>query len=64
MTTEEELLVRIAHLLAQIGSPGTCRGCGAPIWWVKHKNGKPAPYTAGGLNHFADCPAAASFKRK
>ena len=50
-------------LLRQIGEPATCRGCSRPIWWVKHLNGKKAPYTLEGLNHFADCPRAKQFKK-
>lgn len=50
-------------LLRQVGEPGTCRGCAAPIYWVVHLNGKRAPYTPEGLNHFADCPAQAQFRR-
>jgi hypothetical protein len=51
-------------LLRQVGEPGTCRGCAAPIYWVVHLNGKRAPYTPEGLNHFADCPAQAQFRRE
>lgn len=54
----------IRLLLAQVGEPGKCRGCGADIYWVVHRNGKRAPYTPHGLNHFADCPAAQNFKVK
>ncbi len=45
------------------GSPVPCRGCRASVYWVTHKNGKRAPYTVAGLNHFVDCPAAKEFKR-
>ena len=50
-------------LLKNIGDPGQCRACQAEIFWVIHRNGKKAPYTAAGLNHFVDCPAAARFKQ-
>ncbi len=53
----------ITNLFKQIGEPSQCRGCGAEIYWVVHRSGKRAPYTPLGLNHFADCPAAASFKK-
>jgi hypothetical protein len=53
----------IVKLLTQIGDKGKCRGCGAEIYWVTHKNGKKAPYTSSGLNHFADCPKAGDFKK-
>ena len=61
---EQDLAANIKRLLDQIGDKGTCRGCNAEIWWVVHKNGKRAPYTATGLNHFADCPKAQSFRPK
>lgn len=56
-------LERLQALLKNIGDPGTCRGCQAPIHWVRHKNGKVVPYTTDGLNHFIDCPAAKNFKK-
>lgn len=59
----ERLLANIARLLNVIGISGTCKGCGAAIWWVRHPNGKVAPYTCAALNHFADCPAAKQFKK-
>lgn len=57
-TTEELMLA----LLKNVGDPGQCRGCQSPIFWVTHRNGKKAPYTPAGLNHFADCPAAGDFR--
>lgn len=42
---------------------GQCRACGCPIWWVITKNGKRAPFTAEGLNHFADCEGADQFRK-
>jgi hypothetical protein len=60
----EELQKNIAHLLKQIGEPALCSGCGASVWFVRHLNGKRVPYTAAGLNHFADCPAANLFRKK
>lgn len=53
----------VTALLRNVGDAGTCRGCGAPIYWITHKNGKKAPYTGTGLNHFADCPKSKDFKR-
>ena len=55
---------RLKHLLAQIGEPGHCRGCGHKILWVIHRNGKRTPYTEQGLNHFIDCPARDLFRRQ
>ena len=63
LETIEWLSGNIARLLDQVGDPGKCRGCQRDIWWVVHKNGKKAPYTRRGLNHFADCPKAASFRK-
>lgn len=42
---------------------GECKKCKAIIYFVTHKNGKQAPYTLEGSNHFADCPAAKDFKK-
>lgn len=60
--TVEYLRANIARLLPLIGDEGECKGCSARIWWVRHKNGKVAPYTDTGLNHFADCKVANRFK--
>ena len=51
-------------LLKNVGDRSTCSGCGAEIYWVHHKNGKRAPYTPAGLNHFIDCPKAAQFSTR
>ena len=56
------LLSNINILLSHVGDLASCRGCGKAIFWVRHKNGKRAPYTPEGLNHFADCPQAKDFK--
>lgn len=53
-----------SRLLAVIGDKATCKGCGAEIYWVVNpKTSKRMPITANGLNHFADCPAAAQFRK-
>ena len=41
-----------------------CRKCNALLAMVKHSNGKIAPYTMAGINHFIDCPNASDFQRK
>jgi len=61
--TEPKWQENVSRLLANIGDPGQCRGCGADIFWVIHKNGKRVPYTPQALNHFIDCPKAQEFKR-
>lgn len=50
-------------LLKQIGTPDQCKKCKADIFWVITKNGKAAPITPQGLNHFADCPNANEFRK-
>ena len=40
-----------------------CRACQAQLYFVQHNNGKVAPYTADGVNHFINCPAANQFKK-
>lgn len=51
-------------LLQNIADRGTCSGCGAALYWVRHKNGKRVPYTPAGLNHFISCPKAEQFRKK
>lgn len=58
-----DLRKRIEMLLAIVGDKGRCRGCGAEIWWVKTRRGKPAPYDTDGLSHFATCPQAKTFRK-
>ena len=59
----EKLKKNVVHMLNQTGTESKCKGCGARIWWVEHRNGKRAPYTETGLNHFIDCPKAKDFKK-
>lgn len=54
----------------------TCRGCGAPIVWIKTKAGRPNPcdpnivavvtdegeVVRGRISHFATCPKAGEFR--
>jgi hypothetical protein len=49
-------------LLRNIGDKGRCKGCGSPIYWVRHKNGRVGPYSENGLSHFIDCPKADQFR--
>jgi hypothetical protein len=53
----------ISELLERVGEPGTCKGCGMPIFWLTHSNGKKTPYTPRGFNHFIDCKKAKEFRR-
>lgn len=60
---EAELRKRLQLLLAACAETvRPCRACGAMLYFLRTKNGKQAPYTATGLNHFADCPQRAQFK--
>lgn len=54
----------MTRMLQNVGQLGTCDGCGAVIVWVRHRNGKAAPYTTEGLNHFVTCPKADRFGKK
>lgn len=54
----------VRSFIETIGWEGICKGCHATVYWIEHANGKRAPYTRLALNHFADCPEAAAFKRK
>lgn len=53
----------IKPLLTAIGDKSTCKGCGAEIYWIVHKNKKKVPYTVEGRNHFIDCPARDRFRK-
>lgn len=59
----QAVVKNVSGLLKQLGTPSRCKGCNAAIWWVVHSNGKRVPYTGVGLNHFADCPKAARFRK-
>ena len=58
----EERMRRLLELAAIEKRP--CRACGAMLYFIQHANGKRAPYTDDGLNHFVNCPDAARFKGK
>lgn len=54
----------IRNVLQGLGVPALCRGCRQSVTWVKHANGKNAPYDPTGINHFITCKKAKEFKRK
>lgn len=59
----EKIRKNLRSLYKTIGADeAACKGCGRKIFWVKTKNGKNAPFTEDGLNHFADCPESAKFR--
>lgn len=56
--------------------PAPCRGCGAPVLWIRTEGGASMPLSLATartkpdtpgiflvLNHWADCPKAANFKK-
>jgi hypothetical protein len=57
----EERIKRLLTLTANEIRP--CKACQATIYMVIHNNGKTAPYTEDGLNHFINCPNAGQFRR-
>ncbi|HEY1897565.1 MAG TPA: hypothetical protein VGG62_14895 [Terracidiphilus sp.] len=58
-------LKNITALMAAVGAdPAKCKGCNAQIFFIRHANGKLAPYDADGTNHFITCPNAGFFKKK
>jgi hypothetical protein len=59
----QRLLRGIAILLHAVADQAECKGCPATIYWVRHKNGKSAPYNVDGTNHFVTCPNSKSFKK-
>ena len=61
-TLEER--IRFLLLAVAEGEPRPCKLCKALIVFVRHKNGKLAPYTLEGLNHFIDCPQREAFQKK
>jgi hypothetical protein len=61
LPTLEERIRRLLELAAE--ETRCCKACGALLFFVRHNNGKRAPYTVDGLNHFINCPAAQQFKR-
>lgn len=63
--TTEDLRNNIRHLLDIIAAEKRpCAKCGKPIWLIENsKTGKKMPITETGLNHFADCPSAAAFRK-
>ena len=45
----------IKSILNSISRPRKCNACGTEVFWVTTKAGKNIPYTAEGMNHYADC---------
>lgn len=50
------------RLLKIIASPGICKGCQAPIFWIRTaKKDRWVPINTKGRPHWADCPKAEQF---
>lgn len=48
-----------------VAERGTCKGCGAEIWWRRHeKTATPHPYNVDGVTHFATCFKADEFRSR
>jgi hypothetical protein len=58
----EERLLQLLQRVAEETRP--CRACGEILYFVRHRSGHTAPYTAQGINHFINCPQATQFRRK
>ena len=59
----EALQKALSSLVMRVGQMGFCSACGAGVYWITHLNGKRAPYTQAGFNHFIDCPRAEQFRK-
>lgn len=57
------LFATMRAILNRVGDVTRCKDCSQTIWFVPTKHSRRAPYTAAGLNHFADCPGAGSFRK-
>jgi hypothetical protein len=53
----------IQTLVTNVGEEGNCRSCGAPIWWIKHRNGRTGIYNIDGTSHFSTCPDAQNHRK-
>ena len=58
----EQRMETLLRLVAEELRP--CGACGVELAMVRHRNGKLAPYTMAGVNHFIDCEKAAQFRRR
>ena len=62
--TWEELGVQIVKLVRDAGEAGSCKSCGASIFWLTTKAGKSMPVNHDGRSHFATCPNAQQHRKK
>lgn len=57
---EKRMSALLQHVAEEVRP---CKACGTQLAFVRHRNGKIAPYTLDGVNHFATCPKAEQFRR-
>ena len=62
--TVERRQEALRMLFDKIGDEAKCDGCGATIYFIRHKSGKRAPYNPDAISHFATCQYASEFKKK
>jgi hypothetical protein len=61
----ETLQVAAALLVKHAGTPAFCKGCGAGVYYIGHRDtGKVGIYNPDSTSHFGTCPKADQFKRK
>ena len=62
--SEADLEKRMLILLKNVGDPGYCKDCNAPIFWVRHNSSKVGIYNHDGSSHFSTCPNAKRFRKR
>ena len=53
-----------ALIIEKIGTPRSCRACGALIYMITTNDGKVKPYDPSLTSHFLTCPNASEFYSK
>ena len=59
--TIEQRLEALLGVVAEVCRP--CRLCQQLLYFVRHPNGEPVPYTADGLNHYFHCPSTQRLRK-
>jgi hypothetical protein len=54
----------LRKLFVNIGAQQAVCKCGATIYFIRHQNGKLAPYNADAETHFATCPNSKEFRKR
>jgi hypothetical protein len=57
------ILTAVGGLVLRVGQPARCSKCSSEIFFLRHVNGKAAPYDRNGVSHFSTCPHAEEFRR-